>query len=263
MAYLGNTIVSGSLRVTNGIYGNGSGLTTLNASNISSGTLNAARLATSGATAGSYGPSAAVSGTNGTTMNVPYITVDTYGRVTAISNKVYTSKDTVYTHPTTSGNKHIPSGGSSGQILRWSADGTAAWGADNNTTYANFVKSGSGAKAGLVPAPSTTAGTTKYLREDCTWQVPPDNNTTYANFVKSGSGAKAGLVPAPSTTAGTTKYLREDCTWQVPPDTNTVYTHPTTAGNKHVPSGGASNQVLVYSAAGTAAWSTWCIWATN
>lgn len=33
-----------------------------------------------------------------------------------------------YTHPTASGNKHIPSGGSSGQILRWSADGTAVWG---------------------------------------------------------------------------------------------------------------------------------------
>ena len=43
--------------------------------------------------------------------------------------------NTVYTHPTTSGNKHIPSGGSSGQILRWASDGTAAWGADNNTTY--------------------------------------------------------------------------------------------------------------------------------
>ncbi len=79
-----------------------------------------------------------------------------------------------YTHPTTSGNKHIPSGGSSGQILRWSADGTAVWGTDNNTTYSNFVKSGSGAKAGLVPAPSTTAGTTKYLREDGTWTVPPN-----------------------------------------------------------------------------------------
>lgn len=39
--------------------------------------------------------------------------------------------NTVYTHPTTSGNKHIPSGGSSGQILRWSADGTAVWGAEN------------------------------------------------------------------------------------------------------------------------------------
>lgn len=36
-----------------------------------------------------------------------------------------------YTHPTTSGNKHIPSGGSSGKILRWSSDGTAVW--DNET----------------------------------------------------------------------------------------------------------------------------------
>ena len=28
--------------------------------------------------------------------------------------------DTVYTHPTTSGNKHIPAGGISGQFLKWS-----------------------------------------------------------------------------------------------------------------------------------------------
>lgn len=40
-----------------------------------------------------------------------------------------------YSHPTSSGNKHIPSGGSAGQILRWSSDGTAVWGNDNNTTY--------------------------------------------------------------------------------------------------------------------------------
>ena len=126
---------------------------------------------------------------------------------------------------------------------------------DNNTTYSTFVKSGSTAAAGLVPKPSTTAGTTKYLREDCTWQVPPDNNTTYSTFVKSGSTAAAGLVPKPSTTAGTTKYLREDCTWQVPPDNNTVYTHPTSAGNKHIPAGGSSGQFLKWSAAGTAAWS--------
>lgn len=33
-----------------------------------------------------------------------------------------------YVHPTTAGNKHIPSGGSSGQILKWSASGTAVWG---------------------------------------------------------------------------------------------------------------------------------------
>ncbi len=58
------------------------------------------------------------------------------------ANAVFT--DTVYTHPTTAGNKHIPDGGSSGQILRWSADGTAVWGADNNTTYSVATTSANG-----------------------------------------------------------------------------------------------------------------------
>jgi len=35
--------------------------------------------------------------------------------------------DTVYTHPITAGNKHVPSGGSSGKYLKYSASGTAAW----------------------------------------------------------------------------------------------------------------------------------------
>ena len=35
--------------------------------------------------------------------------------------------DTIYTHPTTAGNKHIPAGGVSGQFLKWSANGTATW----------------------------------------------------------------------------------------------------------------------------------------
>ena len=50
-----------------------------------------------------------------------------------------------------------------------------------DTTYSNFVKSGTGAKAGLVPAPSTTAGTTKYLREDGAWKTPPDTKTSVVN----------------------------------------------------------------------------------
>ena len=81
-----------------------------------------------------------------------------------------------------------------------------------------------------------------------------DTNTTYSNFIKSGSNAKSGLVPAPDKTAGTTKYLCEDGTWQVPPDTNTVYTHPTTSGNKHIPSGGKEGQILRWSSDGTAVW---------
>ena len=35
--------------------------------------------------------------------------------------------DTIYSHPINSGNKHIPTGGSSGQILKWEEDGTAKW----------------------------------------------------------------------------------------------------------------------------------------
>lgn len=110
-----------------------------------------------------------------------------------------------YTHPTTSGNKHIPSGGASGQILRWSADGTATWGADNNTTYSNFVKSGTGAKAGLVPAPSTTAGTTKYLREDGTWTTPSVTNVSTCNGGISYSDAQPSTLRTGMFWIGNTK----------------------------------------------------------
>ena len=43
--------------------------------------------------------------------------------------------DTIYNHPNTPGNKHIPSGGSSGQILRWVSDGVAEWSDEIDTTY--------------------------------------------------------------------------------------------------------------------------------
>lgn len=101
---------------------------------------------------------------------------------------------------------------------------------DTNTTYSNFVKSGSGAKAGLVPAPSTTAGTTKYLREDGTWQVPPNTNTTYSNMTAATASAagKAGLVPAPAAGAQA-KFLRGDGTWQTP--TNTTYSNFVKSGS--------------------------------
>lgn len=83
-----------------------------------------------------------------------------------------------------------------------------------DTTYSNFVKSGSYAKQGLVPAPSTTAGTTKYLREDGTWQIPPNTNTwTAFKGATSTSDGTAGYVPAP-TKGDQTKFFRADGTWQ-------------------------------------------------
>lgn len=49
-----------------------------------------------------------------------------------------------YSHPTDSGNRHIPSGGQEGQILRWSSDGTAMWGNDSNTTYSEATENAAG-----------------------------------------------------------------------------------------------------------------------
>lgn len=67
------------------------------------------------------------------------ITPDSTGDSITIS-----SANTVYTHPTSAGNKHIPAGGSSGQILRWASDGTAVWGNDNNTTYSVATETSNG-----------------------------------------------------------------------------------------------------------------------
>ena len=73
-------------------------------------------------------------------------------------------------------------------------------------TIPNFVKSGSGASAGLVPSPGTTAGTTKFLREDGTWVVPTDTNTHYTTHLYVGSGTAANAA----TTNGNTKLALYD-----------------------------------------------------
>lgn len=75
--------------------------------------------------------------------------------------------------------------------------------------------SGSGHAGGLVPDTPASVGTTKYLREDGTWTVPPDTNTTYAVF-GIGTSHSTGLVPDPGNSGTATRYLREDGTWVVP-----------------------------------------------
>lgn len=152
---------------------------------------------------------------------------------------------------------------------------------DTNTTYGNFKGATASADggSGLVPAP-TKGNEGKYLKADGTWGTPA--NTTYADMKGATSSAAGthGLVPAPA--AGKqSQYLRGDGTWATP--TNTTYSdatqsahglmsvddkkkldgiasgannyvHPTSSGNKHIPAGGSSGQILRWSADGTAIW---------
>ena len=96
--------------------------------------------------------------------------------------------DTVYTHPSTAGSKHIPAGGSSGQILRWSAAGTAVWGADSNTTYQEMggASASAAGTAGLVPAPEK-GKQNAYLRGDGTWQGIEEATTADIDAIIAGT----------------------------------------------------------------------------
>ena len=188
--------------------------------------------------------------TNFTNSGVRAVSASSTNGKVKVNTNGTESDETVYTHPTTAGNKHIPTGGSSGQILRWSSSGTAVWGAENDTTYSDFVGSGENAASGLVPKPSTTAGTTKYLCENGTWAVPPDNNTIYTHPTTSGNKH----IPSGGSSGQILKWSADGtATWAA----EYSYTHPTTAGNKHIPSGGSTGQILVYGgSSGTAAWNS-------
>ncbi|MCI6072158.1 MAG: hypothetical protein MR715_10275, partial [Subdoligranulum sp.] len=142
-----------------------------------------------------------------------------------------------YIHPTTSGNKHIPAGGSANQILGWSADGTAKWVNEKDTTYS--VMSGAtvdaDGKSGLVPSP--TKGAQRWLDSTGAWTTPP--NTTYgaASTTSAGLMSTADKKKLDGVADGANKYV-----------------HPATSGNKHIPVGGSDGMILGWSADGTAKW---------
>ena len=279
------------------------------------------------------------------------------GLQTALDDKVNNSQvltnvpsgakftDTVYTHPTGAGNNHIPTGGASNQILRYSASGVAVWSAEKNTTYnvattsANGLMSSTdktklngietGATADMTASEILTALKTvdgsgsgleaemsRHLIGDDTrsvdsapdvymssgaryvgyagWQTEfksistigvsafltgsycylqtlnpwSDSSGGYPIQVAYGNGFPCWRVGTSGTTWSAWSKVNDGGNANtvtgftvgksVPSNavfTDTVYTHPATSGNKHIPSGGASNQILRYSASGVAVWS--------
>ena len=69
-----------------------------------------------------------------------YPVYTTYGKMGLSQDDIDT--DTVYTHPTSAGNIHIPAGGSAGQVLKYSSSGTAVWGTDDNDAVAMAIALG-------------------------------------------------------------------------------------------------------------------------
>jgi hypothetical protein len=85
--------------------------------------------------------------------------------------------------------------------------------------------------------------------------APATGSTFWAMFqgnnvdVGTPSAGVVGLTELSATgTKSATTYLSGANTWTTP------YTHPTTAGNKHIPTGGATDQYLKYDSSGTAVW---------
>lgn len=116
-------------------------------------------------------------------------------------------------------------------------DGSTSTQTTQDTTYGVVSKSANG----LAPKLPDETTTTKYLRQDGTWAVPPDNNTTYSDATQENHGlmSAADKKKLDGVEEGANKYV-----------------HPTSPGYKHIPSGGEEMDMLIWSEDGTAAWAT-------
>ena len=215
-----------------------------------------------------------LTGSDGSTTSVTDSdTNTTYSTATTSANGLMSSSDkakldsivtgaNAYTHPTTSGNKHIPSGGSSGQILRWSADGTAVWGADNNTTYSDMKGATSSASGthGLVPAPAS-GKQSSFLRGDGTWAVPTDTNTwrplgTTADTACAGNDSRlSNARPASDVYAWAKSSSKPSYSWDEitsKPSTFSPASHTHNYAGSSSAGGSATSAVKLDSSAGSA-----------
>ena len=166
-----------------------------------------------------------------------------------------------YTHPTTPGNKHIPAGGSTNQILRWKSDGEAQW--DNEKSYndATITNSGLMSSTDKTKLDGIAYGANNYTHPvgDGYKHIPAGGKDgQYLKYESVGKAQWADLdIPKYNVVSKTenglmTKEDKEKLD-NIAENANN-YVHPTTSGNKHIPSGGSEGQVLRYVSDGTAMW---------
>jgi hypothetical protein len=171
----------------------------------------------------------------------------------------------VYSHPTSNGYRHVPQDGSSGLFLKYTSEGAAVWAADNNTTYS--VGDGGLTQINFTSADNTkldgiaaSANNYSHPTSNGNLHIPVDGaNNQFLKYTSAGTAVWAadndttysvgdgGLTQINFTSADNTKLDG------IAASANN-YTHPTNAGNKHIPTGGATDQFLKYSSSGTAVW---------
>lgn len=123
-----------------------------------------------------------------------------------------------YSHPTTSGNKHIPAGGAAGKILGWASDGTAQWVDDKNTTYGDVTQSAHGlmTAADKTKLDGIAAGANKYV---------------HPSYTAAAAGLYKVTVDASGHVSATTAVAKSDITALGIPSTNTTYSAATQSAN--------------------------------
>ena len=155
---------------------------------------------------------------------------DANGRITI--NSSYTNTNTWKANSRTS--EGYVAAGVANKVWKTDSSGNPAWRDDANITYSNFTRS----VAGLVPAPGADT-TTRYLREDGTWKVPPNTNTnTYVTQTATTTASyKPFLLGFNTATisgnfAGTTNLSYYANTLRVQPSTGNIITSGTITASK-------------------------------
>ena len=164
-----------------------------------------------------------------------------------------------YTHPTGSGNNHIPAGGSSGQYLKYSSAGTAAW-ATPSSNVASSSAAGFMSATDKSKLDGIDSGANNYAHPTGSGNNHIPAGGSSGQYLKySSAGTAAWAIPssnvATSSAAGFMSAADKSKLDGIDSGANN-YAHPTGSGNNHIPSGGSSGQYLKYSSAGSAAWAT-------
>ena len=168
--------------------------------------------------------------------NTKYLRADGTWSVPPDNNTTYTFANG------TNGFTVTPSGGSAQTV-------TVTPSITNNVTgsgTSGYIAKFNGANT-ITSGPQIGSDTTKYLRNDGSWAVPPDNNTWTAlvGATSSANGSVGYINAAPPKDGYNTKYFRADGTWAVPPDNNTTYGLSISDHTVSLVAGGTTSSVTV------------------